>query len=296
MPSQNHYSYPKLTPSEQAKLPKLTEAPKAMPSRFEDSTHELWHCQTVDGEMVLKVCNATTVTQSPFWLGLNHLFGADFPNSLSNIQFTHDYLQENGRLAIPDFVASQANQFVLTRFVNGQDVDSQQVDDSSVIAMAQHIASLHQRTFPRWGKLDAPTFTAQDWATRLQNTLRLLAEQSKTPINQTWLNAILAQASEIKETTFVPMMLDLRWDQLRLTSENALALIDLDAFVIAPKNLDLVLLEYVLSPAQWAIFKHTYVQILAWPNNLEHQSCYQLLLFLMHVLGETDLHKWMQRV
>ncbi len=296
MPSQHHYSYPKLTPSEQAKLPKLTEAPKAMTSRFEDSTHQLWQCKTVDGEMVLKVCNATTVSQSPFWIGLNHLFEADFPNSLGNIQYTHAYLQENGRLTIPEFVASQAQQFVMTRFLVGRDLDSGQVDDSSVIALAQHIASLHQRTSPHWGKLDAPKFNSQDWVTRLQHTLQLLAEQSKTPINQTWLNAILAQAGEIKETTFVPVMLDLRWDQLRLTNESALALIDLDAFVIAPKNLDLVLLEYVLSPAQWAIFKQTYAQILAWPNNLEHQSCYQLLLFLMHVLGETDLDQWMQRV
>lgn len=289
-------TYPLLSPALQVHLPELTEAPEVMPSRFEDSTHQLWHCQTVDGEMVLKVCNATTVKKSPFWLGLNHLFGADFPNSLGNIQYTHAYLQENGRLTIPEFVASQAQQFVMTRFLTGQDVDSRQVDEQSVIALAQHIASLHQRTSSHWGKLDAPTFTTQDWATRLQNTLRLLAEQSKTPINQTWLNAILAQAGEIKETIFVPMMLDLRWDQLRFTSENALALIDLDAFVIAPKNLDLVLLEYVLSPAQWAIFKQTYEQILAWPNNLEHQSCYQLLLFLMHVLGETDLDQWMQRV
>lgn len=289
-------TYPQLSLIEQKHLPKLTAAPQTIASRFEDSTHQLWHCQTVDGDMVLKVCNTVKVAQSSFWIGLNYLFNVDFPNSLGNIEFTHEYLQKNGRLRVPKFISSQAKQYVLTRYLAGKDIDSRQVEDQSVIALAQHIASLHQCAYKSWGKLDAPTFTSQDWSKRLQDTLRKLAEQSTTPINQEWLNEILVQAGEIKETSFVPMMLDMRWDQLRLTNENKLALIDLDAFVIAPKNLDLILLEYVLSPAQWAIFKQTYVQILAWPNNLEHQSCYQLLLFLMHVLGETNLDKWMQRV
>jgi hypothetical protein len=95
-------TYPKLTAAEQANLPKLLSTPTALPSRFNDSTHHVWHCQTVEGEMVLKVCNPATVAQSAFWLGINHLFGADFPNSLGDIQRTHDFLQENGMLKVPE--------------------------------------------------------------------------------------------------------------------------------------------------------------------------------------------------
>ncbi|HSI27937.1 MAG TPA: hypothetical protein VK953_01550, partial [Methylophilus sp.] len=82
----------------------------------------------------------------------------------------------------------------------------------------------------------------------------------------------------------------------RYSVNNDLALIDLDAFVIAPRALDLVLLEYVLTPAQLAVFKQHYTQTHTWPEHTADTHCYQLLLFLMNVLGETDLAKWMQRI
>lgn len=288
-------TYPQLTDTEQANLPKLLAMPIAIPSKFNDSTHQVWHCLTVDGEMVLKVCNPATVSQSAFWLGLNHLFGADFPNSLGNIQQTHDFLKENGAFKVPEFVASQAHQFVLTRFLTGEDVGLSKVDIPSVIALANHIARLHQRTYNHWGNIHAPKYAAQDWSLRLHNTLRDLAEQSNTPIDARFLTEMLHQAKEIQETSFVPMMFDLRWDQLRNSDDHALALIDLDAFVIAPKSLDLLLIKNLLTPAQFALFKQHYEMVQPWPN-APQQPCYQLLLFLMQVFGETNLASWMKRI
>jgi hypothetical protein len=288
--------YPQLTDAEQANLPKLLATPIAIPSKFNDSTHQVWHCQTSDGEMVLKVCNPTTIAQSIFWLGLNHLFGVNFPNSLGYIQSTHAFLNQHGTLTIPAFVASKANRFVLTRFLAGQDLDSANVDTASVIGLAHHIASLHQRTYTHWGALHAPKFRRQDWPQRLQYTLRYLAKQSNTPIDEHLLAETLIQASEIQATSFVPMMFDLRWDQLRQCDDHTLALIDLDAFVIAPKYLDLVLIQHLLTPAQYEVFKQHYEVILPWPEDANALACYQLLLFLMQVLGETDLSSWMRRI
>jgi hypothetical protein len=289
-------TYPQLTSAEQANLPKLLVEPIAIPSKFEDSTHHVWHCKTVEGEMILKVCNQATITQSAFWLGLNHLFEADFPNSLGDIQRTHDFLQENGALTVPTFVASKAKRFVLSLFLAGQDLDSTQINEQYIIALAKHISRLHQHSSAHWGCLHAPTFTAQDWVPRLEQTLRFLAEKSKTRIDEDRLNAILAQTSNIKETSFVPMMLDLRWDQLRDCDDHTLALIDLDAFVIAPKSLDLVLIANLLTPAQLLLFKKYYSELQPWPDYTQQQPSYQLLLFLMQVLGDTDLVSWMKRI
>lgn len=286
-------SYPQLSAAEQASLPKLIAEPIAMPNKFADSTHALWHCQTSDGEMVLKVCNVATVEKSSFWLGLNHLFAADFPKNLEKLHLTHDFLAQNGTLKVPELVAAKANQFGLTRFLAGMDLQENAVDEKWVIALAKHIAKLHQRTYKNWGSLHAPQFLAHDWPERLQKTLAFLLQQNKVEMTAQ-IQAMLAQAGKIKETEFVPMMLDLRWDQLRNLENKSLALIDLDAFVIGPKNLDLVLLSYVLTPAQLVLFKREYSQTHSWPDDAA-LPCYQLLLFLMNVLGETDLEKWMKR-
>lgn len=294
------FTYPHLTAAEQNHLPKLLVKPSTLASRFNDSTHHLWHCKTNNGEMVLKVCNHTSVTNSHFWIGLNHLFDANFPTNLGEIHLTHDFLAQHGSLAVPDLIASKANRFVLTRFLAGVDLDANEVDDKWVVKLVKHIAQLHQCTHKNWGSLHDPKFSAEDWGKRLNKTLRFLTTKSDADFSQlhqlnTLVLSTLAQAKIIQESEFVPMMLDLRWDQLRQIAEDDLALIDLDAFVIAPKNLDLVLLEYVLNPEQWALFKQHYQAIHPWPNYAEQKSCYQHLLFLMHILGEKDLNKWMQR-
>lgn len=290
------FTYPRLSPTEQANLPKLVAEPSAMPNKFEDSTHALWHCHTVDGEMVLKVCNHASVAKSHFWLGTNHLFAVDFPKNLENIHLTHDFLTKHGALKVPDYIAASANRFVLTRFLPGVDLEAPQIDDKWVVRLAKHIAKLHQRTYQQWGSLHAPQFASEDWAKRLHETLRFLAEKSDTPIAEAMLGEVLALAENVQETEFVPMMLDLRWDQLRCLSSNDLALVDLDAFVVAPRALDLVLIEYILSPAQLAIFKREYCETHPWSDNTAQNPCYQLLLFLMNVLGEANLDDWMKKI
>lgn len=297
------FTYPQLTATEQASLPKLTAQPNAIPNKFEDSTHQLFYCRTEDGEMVLKVCNTATIEKSPFWSGANRLFAADFPNSLGTIDLTHAFLKQNGTLNIPDFVTASANRYVLTRFLAGKDVEPEHIPDQSVILLAEHIAKLHQCTYANWGRLHAPQFSAAEWAGRLHETLGFLVSQNDicnaAPLETEVLVAeVLAQAKNIRETDFVPVMLDLRWDQFRLSDSGShdLALIDLDAFVIGPRALDLVLLEYVLTPEQLELFKRHYTQMHRWPEHNSDTPCYHLLLFLMNILGESDLEKWMQRI
>ncbi|MEE9331234.1 MAG: phosphotransferase [Methylophilaceae bacterium] len=288
--------YPLLTQTEQANLPQLTAVPTALLSKFGDSTHQVWLCDTVDGRMVLKVCDEATVTRSGFWRGVNKLFSAEFPESLARIKNTYELLTKQGLFDVPDFVASCRNRFVLTRFVAGVDVEAMQVTGEMVEDLARHIGQLHQYRCQTWGALHTPAYKASGWGERLHATLLTLAAESAVAIPEPLLSGVLTQANNLQETEFVPIMLDLRWDQFRKADDNgALVLIDLDAFVIGPRALELVLFEYVLTPQQFATFKATYMVNNDWPDYATQKPCYQLLLFLMQVLGETDLAKWMKR-
>lgn len=266
-----------------------------MPAKFEDSTHQLWHCETSDGSMVLKLCNQQSVDQSSFWVGLNQLFGIDFPKQLGTSKSTANYLNRHGAFVVPEVIAAKDNHFVLTRFLAGEDLDATRVTADHVVQLAQHIGRLHQQRFSAWGDLHQPTFAPSAWGQRLRETLRLLADNSAIDIPEDLLAQVLA--IDYHETAFVPIMPDLRWDQLRLsTDSNQIALIDLDAFVIGPRSLELVLLEYLLSSEQFVLFKSTYMRLNDWPDYHAQKTAYQLLLFLMNVLGETDLASWIQGV
>ena len=289
------FTYPQLTPREQMHLPELTAAPTALASKYEDSTHQLWHCETHQGELILKVCQEETVVASDFWPGMNQLFAADFPSSLGKADSIYHFVRMHGALEVPDLIASSASRFVLARYVDGQDMDTSSIQECDVIALANHIGMLHQHTYKRWGKLYAPEFTPHEWTLRLQQSLQVLAQKLRKPSDIVLFEEVVAHVGHIHETEFVLVMMDFRWDQLRRISTGGLALLDLDAFVIAPKSLDLVLLSCALSPTQFALFKEHYSRWHAWPDFQQQKSCYLLLLFLMNILGETDLARWMAR-
>jgi len=286
-------NYPSLTENQQQNLPDLIQPASLIVAKFEDSTHQLWHCETVDGPMVLKLCNHQTIKTSTFWKGMNHLFEIDFPASLAHIDKTHHFLTEKGDLQIPEFIASEASAFVLARYLEGEDVDFEHVTDDMVIQLARHIAKLHQIQQSNWGALHQTELPSSQWPSRLQNTLRTLVELHHITIPEQVLEQVLQEVADLNIETFVPIMLDLRWDQMLHQHGQLSAIVDMDAFVIGPRELELVLLEYQLTEHQAGVFIQAYRASAEWPDLTEQRFCYRVLLFLMNSLGETDVNKWM---
>jgi hypothetical protein len=288
--------YPLLTEEQQGNLPQLLAAPQALPIKFEDSTHQLWQCETEEGEMVLKVCRHQAVSDSSFWLGINALFDLHFPQSLSDIEQTHQFLEMHGHLAVPPFVSAKANAFVMTLFLSGQDLEQATINEQDVQDLAKHLASLHMHTSSKWGTLHQPQQSAASWSIQLQNTLVMLREHSKLEVPADIFDQAMTEAASIDVDSFVPLMLDLRWDQLRRLDSGELAVMDLDAFVRGPREFDFVLLEYLLNPEQFGVFKEVYQQSHSIPN-IEHcRYSYRLLLFLMNAFGDVDIQVCLEQI
>ena len=290
-------NYPQLSASQQQNLPKLKQL-TPLPARFDDSTHQLWHCDTIDGEMMLKVCDVDNVKQSSFWQGMALLFNADLPAQLGEFSAVYSVINEHSPLRIPEYIASSSNvispqkqAFILNQFIAGSMIETHDIDDAMVIDLAQHMAQLHQHSTPIWGTLLAPKYRADQWSQRLQYTLKTLAENQAAP--KVLLADALAQCATIEMTHFVPIMLDLRWDQFLHQAGKLTTLVDLDAFVYAPKALELVLLDYILTVDQRSIFMAEYHTHHEAVDLSSVRTAYRLLLFLMNVLGERDLDVWM---
>jgi hypothetical protein len=288
-------NYPSLTANQQQDLPALIQPASLIVAKFEDSTHQLWHCETIDGPMVLKLCNHQTIQISRFWQGMNDLFEINFPASLAHSDKTHHFLTDEGGLHIPEYIAAQASVFVLARYLEGEDVDFEHVTDDMVIKLARHLAKLHQIQQSNWGAFDHAGFSSTQWSTRLQRTLSALAELHPNTIPQQVLEQAIQQAANLNIDTFVPIMLDLRWDQMLHQQGQLSAIVDMDAVVVGPRELELVLLEYQLNEHQADVFIQAYKANAEWPDLTEQRFCYRVLLFMMNSLGETDVNNWLNR-
>lgn len=279
---------------QQHALPALTKQASQIAAKFEDSTHQIWLCHSVQGPLVLKVCRPDTIKHTAFWQGMNTLFAIDFPHSLGDIQPVYQRLAEWGVLPVPHFIASQADSFLLTRYLPGEMMQAGEVTAQSVILLAKQISQLHQHSSPSWGAFPQPKLNAKQWSLQLQDTLSQLAENYQNNVPEALLTEALMQAAKITPKYFVPIMPDLRWDQFLSEKGRVSALVDLDAVVYGPAELELVLLEYLLDAAQAEEFSRVYQQLHTLPDLSSVRMTYRLLLFLMNVLGEQDMTLWMQ--
>jgi hypothetical protein len=276
-------------------LPALTRAPEPLPQAFEDSTHQLWRCDTVEGQMMLKICRPEAVAQSAFWLGMNALFEFNFPHALGNMVHVQRWLSEQGGLVVPDLIAAEAEQYVMVRYLSGHDLSVEELTDQDVIDLATQLVRCHQHHFSHWGALPEPVIPAVAWTTQLQNTLVLLREHTTRPIPAALFDTAMLEAAQVEVAEFVTIMPDLRWDQLRRLTSGELAVVDLDAFVVGPRELMFVLLEYLLSESQWLLLTTHYEQSHPLPDLAKCRMSYRVLLFLMNVLGEEDITTWLKR-
>ncbi len=272
-----------------------------LPTLFADSTHQAWSCSYgvdyAELNCVLKVCSVEDVHNSPFWQAMQSLFAFDFVANLGRYDAVYQIVKGATPLKTPRLIAAGSGNgvrqsgFLLTEFVNGRAIESSKVNADHVEQLAHHLAALHQQTQSFFGPLYAPQLSIDLWGGALSETLAVLGKAQN--IDPVILDKVLTQVASIRVEAFHPIMPDLRWDQFLVTDSGELSLIDLDALVWGPRELELVLIEYLLDQSQLDVFKTIYTQSHAMPDLESVRDVYRLLLFVMNVLGESDLEKWM---
>ncbi len=281
-----------LAPGVIEKLPSF-QSVEYLPQRFDDSTHNLWRLKARQSNLFLKVCNNTG---SPFWQVMRHLFAFDLSKEIESFSHLYQFITSATPLQIPTLITAesavndQEPAFILTSELSGNVVDN--VNPQMVEQLAKHLAQLHHKEHNSWGTIVNPAFDIQQWPQRLEQTLSHFAREQNTPNDIT--TQALNACKHATSSSFIPMMPDLRWDQFLQQDNRLTALVDLDAFILAPRELDFVLLEFILTPEQHAHFVQAYTRILPVPEITLVRPAYRLLLYFMQVLGEQELSDWME--
>ena len=270
------------------------ETASYIPQKYDDSTHKLWLIKGKKFNLFLKVCSNTS---SPFWKVIKHLFELNLSSDISSFHQQYSYIDKNTRLQVPELIKAKSsnadtvgrNAFILTSEISGNVIEEPNL--MMVGQLAEHLAALHHKNNDQWGTLHKPIFNQQQWRERISDTLQSFAKQEEVP--ERYLNEALGACQYIISTQFIPLMPDLRWDQFLQKDDQLYALVDLDAFVLAPRELDFVLLEYILAPDQLSHFIQSYTNEHPIPDISKVRPAYRLLLFLMQVLGEQKIDDWM---
>jgi aminoglycoside phosphotransferase (APT) family kinase protein len=88
-------------------------------------------------------------------------------------------------------------------------------------------------------------------------------------------------------------MVDLDVGQFLSDGAHITAIVDTEGYVIGPRELDFIGLEYLLDQAGAVAFAHGYQAPLPLPNLAPVRAVYRYLYLLLEVQGQADLDEWM---
>jgi len=286
-----------------------------LPGLYEDSSSTIWLIKRLakndvdlHAELIIKKCDDhKAILTTPFWKGMYELFDLTLYQAYQNAKYLYPFIASKTHLKVPeavDVLVEQNQSALIVEKMQGKAFKTEEITDNNVKALAQFLAKLHQKTHDCIGKIQSVSHanhpvdiaeSKQYWHQTLSKTLLTLNETNK--ISDRFLAELFIQINSIEINRIVPVMMDLRWDQFAEMNGELTAIFDLDAFVFAPIELDFIILEYLLKPQQIMVFREVYESFNGELTVLTHEqrNVYRVLLFLMNVLGETDLQKWLNQ-
>lgn len=89
------------------------------------------------------------------------------------------------------------------------------------------------------------------------------------------------------------VMMDMDASQFLTNGERVTAVVDIEGYVIGPRELELVAFEYILDHNAAQMFKKGYTSILEFPDLSKVRYVYRYFLRLLEVQGSKPIDKWM---
>jgi fructosamine-3-kinase len=265
---------------------------------YSDHSTDVWKVISAHGVTAVRISCFEEWDDSAFWDGLRWLFSWRTVTA-RRTQARHRFLRAAGGLPVPQMLRHGRVgeiSYLLMEWMPGQRCASfDQLSPAGLKAYGRYLAGLHTHTFPHTGLLGgAKGRSTADFPTRLAAVLGRLARVFFA--DQPDLLAPLAEMREralrLRVDAFSPVLVDLCASQYLVDEQGLLcALIDTDAYVLAPRELDLINLEYLLTTEQAGHFTRGYTSLLPLPDLGAVRPVYRYLYRLMEVHDVRDLEQ-----
>jgi Phosphotransferase enzyme family len=262
---------------------------------------DVWLVRTAKGEAVARAFRWGG-PGGPFWCGCHHLFGID-PSRIFDLEPLNAQLAKISPIPTPRVLRKDVldrRQWVVVERMPGCALETFRGQPAPMLEqLGRALAQIHSLRFADYGSPAGHIrYPLDGWFARVAETLRILVDDfysgderivaAQGPIRQA---AVRLPAP--KDTALVMVDMDAR--QFLTDGARITAIVDTEAYVVGPRELDFIGLEYVLDPAGATAFAHGYQALLPLPELSPVRRIYRYLYRLLEVQGEADLDEWMKR-
>jgi hypothetical protein len=267
---------------------------------YEDHTSDVWLVRTDYQEVVVRSSRMKEEPNNDFWWGCKKLFGID-PRQVYELEHVNNTLSDLTSIPVPRVINKGgyfSREFVVVEKLKGDVVQSFIGQPSSVLqSFGEGLAKIHQYQKNYIGnpsgnfkiKLEEFNQHLKDIMTQLVSRFYPEQEQIKGKLLEIIDLLIGLPAPEF--STFV--LVDMDPTQFLSNGKVITGLVDTEAYVIAPRELDFVGLEYVLDEKSAMDFKNGYEKVMEIPDLTKCRIPYRYLYRLLSVQGSVDVEDWL---
>jgi len=257
------------------------------------NTNDVWHVKTNQGEYIVKIPRISPHLKESFWYGLNSLFGLDVYRDMKHHRDLTEYISNYSSITVPRVIRVDSSEnlyprpYIINEYIPGKPADlcNGPATKKLLRKLGEYQGSLDQAGFDYWGSFpESPCREPQEWPSRLIDAMRKIVGY-RFPQYAEVQQALEEAEKKIDQmpvpTIFTLVMLDLRGGQLLTQNGELKALVDIESYVVGPRELVWVSLEYAIKPDDASAFVEGYEEHLPAPRIAEVREIYRLLCYLL---------------
>ncbi|MGG1635221.1 phosphotransferase [Paenibacillus sp. FSL K6-3182] len=256
---------------------------------------------TEAGEYVVRSSGVDETVDAPFVWACSNLFGKQLSETF-DMEIINQYLSRlTSNIAIPSVLGKaviDGRQVISVEKINGIPLSFQNKSAMLMEDFGRSIAEIHSHKVKEWGSLNGSVRHAlADFPQKLADALRVLAARyykENTAIYES-LNYYCSLAENMPVPEYAAcIMLDMDPRQFLSNGERVSAIVDTEAYVLGPREMDLIAIECSLDEAGAHYFRKGYAEVLPFPDLLQVRELYRYFFCLLEIKGPAfDYHKWM---
>ena len=261
---------------------------------------DVWLVRTANEEAVARATRLIDEPDNEFWRGLKALFGID-PRRVDDLEPVNACLSALSSIPVPRVLRTgevEGRVHAVVEKMEGSTLPSfGELAPEALAALGEALARIHVKRFEWCGAPSgALQYPVAEFHTRLIGTLWSLVDRHyrEEPEVEALLEPICMAAQALPAPEAGALVLpDLDPSQFLWNGERITALVDTEAYVVGPRELDFIALEYVLDEPQARAVAEGYRRVLPLPDLTAVRPVYRYFYRLLRIQGRVPMERWM---
>ncbi|MDP5274276.1 hypothetical protein [Chengkuizengella axinellae] len=261
----------------------------------------VWLVKTLDEEVVVRASGVNDEIEVPFLDACRQLYGT-YINNTFDLEFINKEIESLSSIPIPQVLRKgmvDGFQVVVVERMNGSSFQFPNQPSLMLERFGESLAKIHSKKFKECGNVIGTfRYPVDQFHKRLIEIIQVIVEKHYKNEKQIKLEfktmlEILKQLPSPKYASYIMVDMDSR--QLLSNGQQITAIVDTEAYVIAPRELDLISLECSFDLNAAAAFKKGYESVLSFPDLSPYREVYRYFYRLLQVKGPIDYTDWMSK-